>query len=518
MDISSTIARSANPASTSLTAQTRKKAFFLHRKHWGGRTFRFSLASFRFGTNFSIRRFSMTEAVLLFSMASMASKGLGVIRQLLFNIMFGTGPQATAYIAAFNLPDTIFNLIAGGALSTALIPVFISYQRQQGAREMWRLISLVFNLLLVILTVFVFLAECFAPQIVNTLLVPGLPPAERALTTTLTRIMLLHSLVLGLGTIATAILKSERQFLLPALSIAIYDLGLIGGLLLSLAIPHLGIYGPTFGLLVSGVCQVVILIPALLKQGIHYTFVWDLKHPGLREIMSLLGPNVLALGIATLTSIIDTAFTSYLPDKASIAAMKNAALFYAVPSIFLAQAVGQSLLPQITLQAAQRHYLRMSQTILKIVGGAVLLSIPASLCLYFFGKTAIRIFFQHGAFTAHSTALTYTSLIGYALALPGITAVSLLVLCFYAMKDARTPLFTNLGILAVHIGSLILLVKIFTGQYAILAISLTSAVAGTAEAILLCLILFLRLRARVKTDKGFQRLQMRRLQAKSSKA
>lgn len=189
----------------------------------------------------------MTEAALLLTTAYMTSKGLGVIRQLIFNALFGTGPAATAYIAAFRLPNTLFNLIAGGALSYALIPVFISYEQQPGTQEAWRLCSLVFNVLLVTLAAFALLAEYLAPQFVNHLLVPGLPPAERELTTTLTRIMLLHPLILGLGTIVTAILNSKRQFLLPALSIAVYDLGLIGGLLVSLAIPRVGIYGPAFG-------------------------------------------------------------------------------------------------------------------------------------------------------------------------------------------------------------------------------------------------------------------------------
>ena len=105
--------------------------------------------------------------------------------------------------------------------------------------------SLVFNVLLVSLTAFVLLAEIVAPAFVTKLLVPGLPPFEQTLTITLTRIMLLHSLILGLGTVATAILNSRRQFLRPALSIAIYDLGLIGGLLVSFAIPGVGMYGPT---------------------------------------------------------------------------------------------------------------------------------------------------------------------------------------------------------------------------------------------------------------------------------
>src|SRR5205085_1103328 len=167
-------------------------------------------------------------------------------------------------------------------------------------------------------------------------------------------------LLLGLGTIATAILNSKRQFLLPALSIAIYDLGLIGGLLVSLAIPRVGIYGPTFGYLASAFCQIAILLPGLLKQGFRYTFIWNLKHPGLYEVLRLLVPNLLAVGIGSVGSILDTTFASYLPDQASIPALNNALMLYGLPLVLLAEAIGQSLLPQITMLAAQGHYLRMS--------------------------------------------------------------------------------------------------------------------------------------------------------------
>jgi putative peptidoglycan lipid II flippase len=509
----SMVASSVEAPAKTFPGQGGERVSAAHRKRWGDRTFRFSLASFRPGANLSLRRFSMTEASLLFSMAFVVAKGMGVIRQLLFNFLFGTGPQATAYIAAFNLPDTIFSLIAGGALSSALIPVFISYEQREGTKETWRLISLVFNILLVILTASILLAECLTPQFVDHLLVPGLPPAQKALTTILTRIMLLNSLILGLGTVVTAILNSKRQFFLPALSIAIYEFGMIGGLLLTLAIPPLGIYGPTFGLVVSAISQVAIQLPALLKQKMQYSFIWDLKHPGLRDIMNLLGPNVLAVGIGTLTSVLDIMFASYFPDKASIAALNNAALFYGVPSVFLAQAVGQALLPQITLQREQGHYLRMSLTIVKVVGGAVLLSILAAFGLYVLGQPVIRLLFQHGAFTAHSTALTYMALTGYAIAVPGSIANALLELCFYAIKDAKTPLFAKIVIVIAHVGLLIFLLKIFAGQDTILSVPLTTAITGTIGAIFLALILFLRLRAEIKTDKGFRRLQMRHLRA-----
>lgn len=174
----------------------------------------------------------------------LASRGLGLIRQILFNAMFGTGPQANAYYAAFRLPDTLFTLIAGGALIQAFVPVFISFEKDHGREETWRLTSLVFNVMLVTLTGLVLIAEFMAPAFVTHLLVPGYTPAVQSLTISLTRIMLFQPLILGLGTIATAVLSSKHQFLLPSLSIAVYNFGLIGGLLVTLAFPKIGILRP----------------------------------------------------------------------------------------------------------------------------------------------------------------------------------------------------------------------------------------------------------------------------------
>src|SRR6266702_2062448 len=308
-----------------------------HHKHWGRRTFRFSLRSFRIDRNFSVGGVSIAKKAFLLMTAYLASKGLGVIRQVLFNSLFGTGPDATAYYAAIRLPDTIFNLIAGGALTHAFIPVFLSYEKKYGEREVWRLTSLTFNVLLVALTVFVLVAEFVAPAFVNSVLVPGLPPHERDLTTALTRVMLLQPLILGLGTIATAILNSRRQFFLSALSIAISEFGLIGGLLCSRAVPGVGSDGPTFGLLASAVCQVAVQIPGVMKQGARYTFTWELKHPGLREILRLLGPNVLNVGVGSASAIMVTFFASYLSDQSSLAALHNAFALFTIPLTLVAQ-------------------------------------------------------------------------------------------------------------------------------------------------------------------------------------
>ena len=500
------------------TALTPNEGPSKHRIPVFNKTFSFNLRSFLpGGDDFSLRRFSIIEAAMLLIMGYLASKGLGVVRQTIFNALFGTGMQANAYYAASRLPDTLFDLIAGGALTHAFIPIFLSYEKDRGQREAWRLASLVFNVLLVALTALVIVSEFVAPAFVSRLLVPGYPPAQQALTAALTRVMLIQPLILGLGTVVTAILNSKRQFFLPALSLAIYNVGLIGGLLFSLAIPGIGIYGPTYGVLAAAALQVLVMVPALVKQGVRYTFIWDLRHPGLRQVLRLLIPNALAVAIASTGFIVDTAFISYLPDQASLAAERNAHMLYALPLALLGLAIGQAALPQLSSLAASGRYVRLRMTVVKLIGGSLSLSLIASLMMYLLGKPAIRLLFQHGAFGKHSSAVTGTALLGYAFALPAVIAASLLVLSFYALKDARTPLLINVLGLATRWSLIILLLRLLTGSHMILAIPLAAGGVGIVETLVLGSLLFLRLRSKVKTDKGMLRLERRRGQhAKTS--
>jgi putative peptidoglycan lipid II flippase len=477
------------------------------RERWLSGAFRLDLKHFLPGRGaFSLRDFSITEAVLLLMAAYCASKGLGAVRQVLFNYLFGVGVAANAYTAAIRLPETLFDLIAGGALVHALVPVFLSHEEQRGQRELWRLASLVFNVLLVSLVVLALIAELLAPVFVSKLLVPGFPPAEQALTTSLTRIMLLQTLILGLGTVATAILDTKRQFILPALSIALYDVGIIIGLLCTMAFPKIGIYGPACGVVVSAVIQVLVLVPGLVKRGARYSFYWDIRYPALRDVLRLLAPNVLMVAVVSVGFIIDTAFLSFMPQRASLAAAHNAHLLFSFPQTLFAVAIGQAALPTMAALVTARRYERLRRVIVKLLGGSLILSIVASLIIYLFGKPLIRLLFQHGAFGKHATALTSTALLGYAAALPIVTVATLLIVIFYAMQDAKPPLVAVIFGVAAHWGLLVFLMHTLTGNHVILAVPLAAAADGLVQTLILGTLLVVRLRSKVKLDRAMQRL------------
>lgn len=481
------------------------------RKYRLSKAFRFNAQRFLPGRgSLSLQRFSITEAAFLLMLALITSRGLGVARQMLFNLLFGTGPAANAYYAAAYLPETLFDLVAGGALIHSFLPVFLSYEKEHGQREAWRLTSLVFNVMLVVLTLLLLIGEFLTPAFVNHWLVPGYSSAEQALTINLTRVMLIQPLLLGLGTVITAALNSKRQFLLPALSVAIYNVGLISGLGVSFVFPAVGIYGPTWGTLAAAALQALVMVPALVKQGARYSFAWNLKHPGFLEVLRLLIPNMLAVALFSITPIIDTAFISFMPDTASLAASRNAYMLFGLPLTLVTQAVGQAAMPQLAELATTRKYVRLRQTLGKVLLVSLALSLLEALVLGICGRPAIRILFEHGAFGAHSAYVTHLALIGYAIALPGQAVASLLMLTFYAMKNALAPFAASALALLSHVGALLLFLMLFSGPTQIMAIPLALATDGVVTSLLFGSLLFLGLRARVRQDQGMLRLERRR--------
>jgi len=179
--------------------------------------------------------------------------------------------------------------------------------------------------------------------------------------------------------------------------------------------------------------------------------------------------------------------------------------------VLLGQAVAQAALPRMTMKAAAGQYVHLRQLIFKVIGGSVLLCVPGVVLLCVLGKPTIHILFQHGAFTRHSTDLTTLALIGYAVGLPGSVAGELLGRGFYALKDARPPLLSSILTLVARFTLILLFLKIMAhSTNIILAIPLAASCAVTISAIFLSLLLLLRLRGKVKLDRGMQRLLAQR--------
>lgn len=445
-------------------------------------------------TGLYTREFNIAEASFLLMASFFVSALLGAIRQVLFNAQFGTGMEANAYYAAFRLPDTLFSLIAGGALSSAMIPVLLSTIQKEGSRAGGRLVNLVLTTLMLFFALVVFVGEIFAPAFVNNLLAPGFDPVTSQLTVRLTRLMLVQPLILAIGSVATALLNSRNQFFPTALSILGHNLALIAGILTARIYPELGIYAPTLGVVGGALLQVFILLPGITGSGSRFSFDWDLLDARLRHVIRLLIPNGLSVSVNYSGFIVDTAFATQAAEIAGLAAIYNAWLLVGLPIALLGQAVGQAAFPRLAAHAAAGEWLKMRRSLLLSLAAAIGLSVPALLALIGFGRPVIRILFERGKFDAAAGSLTYEVLIVYALALPAYVATELVTRGLIALLDTRTPLLTN----TLQLIGRSLIMAFFISTVGVIAIPAAFAITASVETIALTVVLLVKLRRRIR--------------------
>lgn len=443
------------------------------------------------------RELSIAEASFILMASFFLSAGLGAVRQVLFNASFGISMQANAYYAAFRLPDTLFSLIAGGALSSAMIPVLLNTRREDGDAAGWRLISNVMAILLAFFGLLIVLVEIFTPSLVNNLLAPGFDTETATLTTSLTRIMLIQPLILLVGSVATAVLNSRNQFILTGLSVFSHNVSLIFSILLVGLIPGLGIYGPTLGVILGAILQILILSPGLRGAGGRVKLAWNLADRRLREVVRLLVPNGLSVGVNYSGFILDTSFATRAPEQAALAAIYNAFLLVGLPISLLGQAVGQAAFPRLAAQADAGEFPALRRTLIRTLVVAIGLALPAIAALVLLGRMTIRVLFERGEFTAAAGDLTYQVLVVYAIGLPAYVATEVITRGLVALRDTRTPLFTNLGQLLLRAT----LMAVFIGRMGAIAIPMAFAISSALETVILAIVLFLKLRRLTPPEK-----------------
>lgn len=394
------------------------------------------------------REFSIAEGTLLFISAYVLSAGLGIIRQALFNAEFGAGMEASAYYAAFRLPDTIASLIGGGALSNAMIPALLDARYESGDIGEQRLVNLAATTLSVAVSLVVLVCMIFAPFFVRFVLAPGFDAESATLTVALTRIMLAQLVLVVLASVAIAALNARNQFLLTAISIVTHNVTMIGGILAARFFPGVGIYGPTFGVVGDAILQLIILWPGLRANRFRVRPAWDLRDARLRRMLRLLAPNGLSSGVNYAGGIVDTAFASLARETGALPALFNASLLMGVPLRLIGVALAQAAFPRIAVYAARSDWARMRSTFAATLAIGVILAMAATLTLAVAGRTLVRLLFERGRFDATAGDLTTLLFVVYVAGLPVYVATEVLTRGLIALHDTQTPLVTNCAQLA----------------------------------------------------------------------
>ena len=398
------------------------------------------------------------------------SRVTGLLRTVAIGYRFGTGSELDVYLVANRISDTLFQVVAGGAVSAAFIPVLAVYLGRDDRAEAWRLVSALFTIAVALMVPLSLLLALFAEPVMG--MAGGFDAEQRRLGADMLRILLISPTVFALGTLATSVLNKEGRFLLPALAPTAYNLGIIGGALL-LAEP-LGVRGLAVGASVGAVLYWVIQLPGLAGIGLRYRPWLGLGHGGVRSVGRLVVPRMLGLATSQLNFLVIFALASPIPG--AIAALDYAWTLAMLPTGLFAMAISTAVFPTLAEQGAADERAELTRTLAGALRVILYLTIPSIAGIVVLGEPLVRALLERGQFDAGSTALTVVALRFYAVGLIGQAAVEIVARAFSALHDTRTPVLIAAAAMAANFAMAVALRPSLGHGGLALALSLASLV------------------------------------------
>ena len=398
----------------------------------------------------SVANRQIARAAGMVMAAFVISNLVGLLRQMLVANAFGTQAGMEAFNAANRVSETLFNLVAGGALSSAFIPVFTGFLTRKDSPGAWRLASSIANLVLLVLIVLCLIAAIFAPWIVRNILAPGFAsdPPKEALTIDLMRLMLPAAILFGLSGLVIAILNSHQVFFIPALMPAMYQLGMIFGVLF--LSPSMGIYGLGWGVLIGSALYLGLQIPSLLRLHGKYFPKLGLGNPAVHEVVLLMLPRLLGVAVVQLNFWVNTWLASSMVEG-SVTGIVFAFALMLMPQAAIAQSIAIAAMPTFSAQVALGKLGEMRNSLAASLRGVLLLSIPATVGLILLRYPLIEMLYQRGQFDARSTQLVAWGLLWFVVGLVSHSVVEIMSRAFYALHDTRTPVLVGIGAMSLNV-------------------------------------------------------------------
>ena len=394
-----------------------------------------------------------TKASGIIALAVMLSRVLGLVREILFNSLFGTVSMGL-FIIAFRIPNLLRDLFAEGALSTAFVTVFSQRIEKSGEKSAWDLASKMMTLVAVFMSL-VSLAGIFLAGPLVRLLAGGLPPADIAFTILLTQIMYPFILLVSLAALVMGMLNSRNIFAAPALASSFFNIGSIAGgaffgWLVDRGFGRNALIGLSIGTLLGGLLQLVVQFPSLCRAGFRFRPDFRWSDPGIRRILVLMVPSVIAASAVQVNVLINTGFAAYVGADA-VTWLNSAFRLMQLPIGVFGVAVATITLPVVSRIAADTDTSRFGPTLGKAMRLAVFLTLPAAVGLWFLAEPIIGMIYQHGKFVGHDTLQTGFALQFYALGLVAYSCIKVLSPAFYAIDRKWTPMLVSFGSVALNV-------------------------------------------------------------------
>jgi len=394
-----------------------------------------------------------TRASGIIAVAVMCSRVLGLVREVLFNSLFGTASMGL-FLIAFRAPNLLRDLFAEGALSTAFVTVFSQRIKKEGEASAWVLASKMMTLTGVFMSFISVLGIVFAKQLIDVL-APGFAPQDAAFTIRLTQIMYPFILLVSLAALVMGMLNSRNVFAAPAMASSFFNIGsIVGGAFFGWLIdPGFGqkaLIGLSIGTLVGGFLQFAVQLPSLKRVGFRFRPDFRWGDPGIKRILVLMVPSVIAASAVQINVLINSSFASYV-GKEAVTWLNSAFRLMQLPIGVFGVAVATITLPVVSRIAAGADTSTFGPTLGKAMRLAVFLTLPAAVGLWFLANPVIGLIYQHGEFRANDTDQTGFALQFYALGLVAYSCIKVLSPAFYAIDRKWTPMLVSFASIALNL-------------------------------------------------------------------
>jgi len=381
------------------------------------------------------------KSASIISLVTIVSRIFGYVRDQRIAVLLGTTEVSVAYQLAFRIPNLFRRLVAEGAMTASFIPVFARYMREKGKEEVWEFANKLFWTLAVVVAGITVLGMVFSPSVIRLFTSDVGSAGGLDVAVELNHIIFPYLFFVALAALAMGILNCFHVFGLPASTSIFWN---AASILFSIAAVWKYFKNPAtslaVGVLVGGVLQFLIQVPMLVQKGMKFDFGISFSHPGIQNVARLMIPRLFGIGVAQINLLVDTRFaTASIMPKGSLTALYYSDRVMELVLGGYAIAVATAILPMMSHQAAANDYSGLKKTLAFSIRLVAFITIPAMLGLMILREPIIRVLFQHGAFIAESTRLTARALLYYAIALPGLATVKLVVPAFYSTKDTRTP-------------------------------------------------------------------------------
>ena len=387
-----------------------------------------------------------TKAAGIIGLAVMCSRVLGLVREQIFAALFGGGMAMDAFTAAFRIPNLLRDLFAEGALSMAFVTTFSKTIARGGDEDAWRLANKVATMTASLLGVLCIAGMVFSPQLV-ALLAPGFGPEKAALTAQLTRIMFPFILLVSIAALVMGMLNAKNRFGMPAMASSFFNIGsIVGGVGLGYWIdPHFGtraLIGLAFATVIGGALQLAVQLPSLARLGYRFRPDIHWRDPGVKAILLLMGPAVIAASTTQINVLVNSMFASTLGDGA-IFALAIAFRLMQLPLGLFGVALGTVTLPLLSRLVVAGKTQEFRSELARAIRWALLLTLPSMAGLMMLAEPIISVLYQHGKFNADQAAQAAGALRFYAIGLGGYAALKVLVNAFYALDRRKTPMLVS---------------------------------------------------------------------------